>query len=415
MRKRFNKYTSLSDRFPFIIVAVIIGFSILFVLIFRAIFPLKFFSGSTGTQNQTQSSNYSILIASPSNDAVFKFANVNESVSIEVAAKDIETLDYKLKIVINDEDVKTFNSPPYQFNWIPEKSGSYELVANLVDDSDKVISSSNKVKFSVEYSGETVETIARSIDIEEKKSNALNNSEYRSFNGTPVFSFKCYTPPAIDGNIDEWTVYDKASISNPTIKKENFTTASDCSGILYTCWDDTAFYFAVSVTDDVFNQKNTGSQINNGDSITLVFDTDLSGDFNIPFYNSDDFHIDFSPGSFTGIPPEAFIYFPSRNPTGIEIKSSQIKNGYVFEAMIPWENFVSFGPKDLDVLGFTASIFDTDNLDTTELAVSTSLNFEINNLSTLGTLVFIDGGDLLADKTTDSAADSADTTGASGN
>jgi len=396
MKKKFNKYTSLSDRFPFIVVAVIIGLSILFLFIFRARFPLTFFSGSVSSQEHTQTSEYSIFVASPAADEVFKFVNKNESVPIEVAAKDIENLDYRLKILINDEVIRTFNSPPYEYNWSPESSGDYELVANLVDDSDNLIASSNIVAFSVEYSGETVETIERSVDIEEKKSNALNNSQYRSANGAPIFSFKCYTPPFIDGVIDEWTVYDKASISNPTIKKENFTNISDCSGVIYTCWDDTAFYFAAIVSDDVFNQSFTGNQINNGDSITLVFDTDLSGDFNIPFYNSDDFHIDFSPGSFTGIPAEAFIYFPSRAPSGIEIKSAQLKNSFQMEVKIPWENFVSYGPKDLDVLGFTASIFDTDNLESTELAVSTSLNFEINNLSTLGSLVLIDGGDLLA-------------------
>ncbi len=196
--------------------------------------------------------------------------------------------------------------------------------------------------------------------------------------------------------LDEWALYDKAQIANPTIKKENFTSIKDCSGIIYTCWDDTNFYFAVEVTDDIVNQIYTGNQINNGDSVTFVFDTDLSDDFNIPFYNSDDSQIDFSPGNFSGIPAEAFIYFPSKSSKGIEIKSSQNNQGYIIEAKVPWEIFVSYGPTDLDVLGFTASIFDTDNLDSTELAVSSSLQFEINNVTTLGTLALIDGGDLTA-------------------
>ncbi|MCL5072879.1 MAG: hypothetical protein M1308_18580 [Actinobacteria bacterium] len=403
MRKKYNKYTSISDRLPFIVVAVIIGLSLLFIFIFRAKFPLSFFSGSNSQQEVQETTEYSIYINSPSNDQVFKFANENENVPIEIKSKDIENVDYKLKLLINDEVIRTFNSPPFEYNWNPDEPGEYEIKANLVDDNDDIISASNTVNFTVEYSGTTLETVERSIDIEEKKKLALEQTDYRTQNGAPVFSFKCYTPPVIDGVLDEWEIYDKAQIANPTIKKENFVNISDCSGIIYTSWDDEAFYFAVTVTDDVFNQSFTGNQINNGDSITLVFDTDLAGDFNIPFYNSDDSHIDFSPGSFSGIPPEAFLYFPSKTPVGIEIKSTQINRGYILEAKLPWENFVSYGPQDTAVIGFTASIFDTDNLESTELAVSSSTQFEIKNITTLGTLVFIDGGDLLGTESSDSS------------
>lgn len=394
-KKKYNKYTSIPDRFPFIPVIIVIGMAILFFFIFRSQFPLSFFSGATEEQVTEETTSYSIYINSPSDEQVFKFVNINESIPIEIASKDIESLDYKLKLVINDDEtIKTFNSPPYEYNWNPEESGDYELVANLVDDEGNIISSSNKIVFSVEYSNQTIETIERSMDIEEKKAAALDNSDYRPQNGSPIFSFKCYAPPVIDGIMDEWDIYDKAQIANPTIKKENFTSIRDCSGIISTCWDDEAFYFIVQVSDDVFNQNFTGNQINNGDSLTLVFDTDLSGDFSIPFYNSDDSQIDFSPGNFSGIPAEAFIYFPSKTASGIQVKSSQGREIYIVEASIPWENFVSYGPSDMAVIGFTASIFDTDNLESTELAMSTSPQFEINNATTLGTLVFIDGGDL---------------------
>ncbi len=397
MRKNYNKYTGLLDRFPYIVVALILIAAVIFILNFKSRFPMTFFSGSAQQQETEETSQYTILISSPSNDQVFKLVNMNETIPVIIKSKDIENLDFKLKLILNNEEtLRTFNSPPYEYNWNPDEPGDYEIVANLVDEQDNIISASNTINFSVEYTDETMETIARSMDIEEKKTAALEASEYRSQNGAPIFSFKSYVPPLIDGVLDEWAVYDKAQISNPTIKKENFTSIEDCSGIIYTCWDDTAFYFAVEVTDDIVNQIYAGNQINNGDSITLVFDTALSDDFNIPFYNSDDSQIDFSPGNFSGIPAEAFIYFPSKSSKGIEIKSSQNNQGYIIEAKVPWEIFVSYGPTDLDVLGFTASIFDTDNLDSTELAVSSSLQFEINNVTTLGTLALIDGGDLTA-------------------
>jgi len=395
MRRKYNKYTSIADRFPFIAFIIILGLSIFFLFVFAERFPLNFFSGSQASQIVKETSDYSIYIISPSNKQVFEFVNENESVPVEIKSKDIEKLDYKLKLLANGEAIRTFNSPPYEYNWNPPGPGEYEMVANLVDDNDRVIASSNSVSFIVQYASQTLETIERSIDIEEKKKLALKDAVYRAQNGAPIFSFKCYTPPVIDGVIDEWDIYDRAQIANPTIKKENFSSIKDCSGIIYTCWDDDAFYFAVIVTDDVFSQNYTGNQINNGDSVKLVFDTDLEGDFNIPFYNSDDFDIDFSPGNFAGILPEAFIYFPSRAPVGVEIKSAKTAGGYIIEAKIPWENFISFGARDMLVAGFTASIFDTDNLETTELVVSTSPQFEIYNVTILGTIVFIDGGDLM--------------------
>jgi hypothetical protein len=410
MRRKYSKYTSIADRFPFIAVVVILGLAIIFLLVFKSKFPLPFFSGGGIQQQEEQSESYSIYITSPSNDQIFNFINENETVPIVIKSKDIENLEYKLKLIINDEDtIKVFSSPPYEYNWNPKEPGEFDLMANLVDDNDNIIASSNKVGFVVEYSGETLETIARSMDVEEKKQQALENSEYRTQNGAPLFSFKCYTPPVIDGSLEEWEIYDKAQISNPTIKKENFTSIRDCSGVIFTCWDDISFYFAVQITDDVFNQSFTGNQLNNGDSLTIVFDTDLSGDFSIPFYNNDDSQIDFSPGNFSGIPSEAFIYFPLRTSKGIELKSSKIKDGYIIEVSLPWENFVSYGPKDMDVLGFTASIFDTDNLESTELVISSSQQFEINNVTTLGTIVLIDGGDLTA-TTEESSTSEAETT-----
>ncbi len=289
MKKKYNRYTSFLDRFPFIIVAIILVIAIIFIFQFKAKIPLKFFSGGQTQQTEETAAAYSILITSPTNDQVFNFVNKNESVPVIIKSKDIEKLDYKLKLVINNKDtIKTFNTPPYEYNWNPAESGEYEIVANLVDNSDKVIASSNKIKFTVQYEGETSESTPRSVDIEAKKQEALDKSNYRTQNGAPIFCFKCYTIPTIDGSISEWEVFDKISIATPTIKKENFTNLKDCSGVFYSCWDDNNFYFAVQVVDDVFNQPFTGNQINKGDSITMVFDTDLNGDFQIPFYNSDD-------------------------------------------------------------------------------------------------------------------------------
>ena len=61
---------------------------------------------------------------------------------------------------------------------------------------------------------------------------------------------------------------------------------------------------------------------------------------------------------------------------------------------MPWYNFTNYIPSDEDVLGFTISILDTDNLESTELVISSSKVFDFNNVSTLGTIVLIDAGDI---------------------
>lgn len=393
MRKGYKKYPSFLDRYPYIIFILILILAVVFFSIIRNKLPLNFFSE---IQTKTESKqSYNIFIASPSNNETFNFINKNEAVPVEIKAKEIENLDYDLKIFVNSKEIKTFSSPPYEFNWNPPKSGEYEMEAKLVDKNNNIISTSNKVNFLVEYQENEAENTAKNVDIEEKKNKILMQSQYRSQNATPIFSYKCYTPPVIDGSIQEWENFEKFSNFVPTIKKENYTSHTDSSGSFYSCWDDDNFYFAIQVVDDVYNQTFTGNQLNKGDSISIVFDTDLEGDIQIPFLNGDDYQIDFSAGNFSTISPEAFIRWPANAPPkGVNISSTKLSNSYLIEASIPWYNFTNYIPTDEDVLGFTVSILDTDNLETTELVISSSKQFDFNNVFTLGTLVLIDAGNI---------------------
>lgn len=360
--------------------------------------PLNFFSG---VQEETEKeSEYSLFIASPTNDKVFNFINQNETVPVEIKAKEVESTNYTIKVLVNDSEIKSFTSPPYEYNWNPGSSGQYEMIAQLIDDGGNIITNSNTVSFTVQYEIEPEENIVLSVDIEEKKNEILSQAIFRAQNtiptGVPLFSYKCYIPPVIDGIFQEWDKFEKFSAFEPTVKKENYTTYTDVSGTFYSCWDDDNFYFVVQVVDDVFNQKYTGNQLNKGDSITIVFDTELEEDMQISFYSGDDYQIDFSPGNFSDILPEAFMSWPLSNASlrGVTVFPIKLTNGYLLEASIPWYYFPNYNPNDEDVLGFTVSIFDTDNLESTELVISSSKVFEFNNVSTLGTIVLIDAGNI---------------------
>ena len=161
MKKNYNKYTGFLDRFPYVIVAVIIVIAIIFVLIFRAKFT-TLFSSSTTTQQQTQNTalqtkQYPMLISSPANDQVYSFADENGTVPIKIELKeDIGNTNYKLNLVLSDgQTIKTFTSAPYEYAWNPGSAADYSVVANLVDTNDNIVSSSNTVKFSVEYTSST--------------------------------------------------------------------------------------------------------------------------------------------------------------------------------------------------------------------------------------------------------------------
>ncbi|MCL4416678.1 MAG: hypothetical protein M1365_08300 [Actinobacteria bacterium] len=164
MRKKYyNRFTSFPDRFPFIILALIMVFAVIFVFQFKTKYPLPFFSGGGSATQDMENTSYPILVATPTGAEIFDFVNKNEFVPIEIKSKTIEKLDYKLNLIIDDKDIiKTFTLPPYSYDWHPPEPGEYILAANLVDSSNKTISSSNKVKFEVKlkYEEKTITTEA---------------------------------------------------------------------------------------------------------------------------------------------------------------------------------------------------------------------------------------------------------------
>ena len=156
-RRNYNKYTSIPDRFPFIILAIILIFAVIFMLQFKAKYPLEFFTRVDS--NITVS--YPMLVVSPVNGKLFTFENKNEYVPVEVKSKQIEDLNNTLNIVANGKDIiKTFNSPPYKYNWQSIEAGEHTLIAVLLDRTNNIISSSNEINFKVrlKYEEETTKT-----------------------------------------------------------------------------------------------------------------------------------------------------------------------------------------------------------------------------------------------------------------
>ena len=150
MRSNKRKYVNLLDRFPYILVIIIIGFSLIFFFAVRRNLTLDFFSGTVPAAIEEES-DYAVFITSPSNNKVYDFINLKETVPIEIKSKQAETGGFKIRVLANEEELKLFNSPPFEYNWNPLVSGEYEIIAQILDEENIVLSESNSITIVVEY------------------------------------------------------------------------------------------------------------------------------------------------------------------------------------------------------------------------------------------------------------------------
>lgn len=223
----------------------------------------------------------------------------------------------------------------------------------------------------------------------------------REGNGADLNIPKALVPLSIDGDLSDWA----GSGPNPflapyvTLNRPRWKGENDLGAQFYFAWDDTNFYVAAVITDDVHVQLPTtrGYQLYKGDDVELWFDTDLNGDFDTRQANSDDFQLGLSPGNFNDLAPEAVFWNPvprsaDRNKM-VKVAAVPRKgnNGYVLEAAVPWAAFGDFRPQPGSAIGFVASAGDNDQTTGTpdqELMISTAPTLQYAQPFTFGNLFF---------------------------
>lgn len=183
---------------------------------------------------------------------------------------------------------------------------------------------------------------------------------------------KTVQPIVIDGNLDDWKEAIPIYLNHADqiiIGKEKWRGITDCSGTIYTLWDDQNIYLSAVILDDIkSNTIKPSSTVYHSDGLEVYFDTDLYGDEDIAKYNDDDFQYGFfdtpagpsiwrwSPGDKQDkIAKFAKVY---RNDLGDNKKST----GYVIEASIPLSE-LNLKPKSGMVIGFTVALDDDDTPD----------------------------------------------------
>lgn len=200
-------------------------------------------------------------------------------------------------------------------------------------------------------------------------------------------------PPEIDGELDDWD-FDRYAIEYVVFGGQNWNGTDDLSGRAMLGWDNDYLYVAVRVLDDVYAQNASGENLFKGDSLEILLDVDVPGDYYYGALSADDYQIGLSPGSpDPGEDPEAYLWFPRSlqgTPRKVAIDAHSREDEYIIEAAIPWFTF-NVSPYNGQHFGFCLSISDNDNHDRNEQQsmVSSAQTRQLSDPMTWGDLTLI--------------------------
>lgn len=206
--------------------------------------------------------------------------------------------------------------------------------------------------------------------------------------GPSVTAYYLTSRPTIDGDLYDWDAPIQRVINKVVYGADKHSGELDASGTVVLGWDEDYLFIGFRVKDDKYVQEATGKNLYKGDSVEILFDGVVSGDFYHQGMSNDDFQIGISPGK-GGIaiyqggnklaaldatggessgPPEAYIWYPTfkaGSTSKIKIGVLESGAGYQVELRIPW-NLLNVSPKSGAHYGFALSISDNDKPGTTQ-------------------------------------------------
>ena len=171
--------------------------------------------------------------------------------------------------------------------------------------------------------------------------------------------------PVING---DWTDFPERDYAAQFVVfgKQNWTGSDDLSTSFRVAWDKNYLYLAAKVRDDVYAQNATGAELFKGDSLEVLIDTNVSGDFFKTKTDGDDYQLGISPGrpDVNGT-REAWLWQPTNVAGGrTQVKIAATRNESVhltrYEVAIPW-SMLGVTPKSGMHFGFVLSVSDNDN------------------------------------------------------
>jgi hypothetical protein len=200
-------------------------------------------------------------------------------------------------------------------------------------------------------------------------------------------------PPSLDGNLSEWEL-PAYPVRNVVFGAGARAGDDDLSASVMVGWDSANLYVGARVNDDRYVQEARGVNLFKGDSLEILFDADLAGDFNATSLSADDYQLGISPGSpYPGENPEAYLWYPSSRQGGrleVRIASRAREGGYDVEVAVPWSVF-GVSPNNGDAFGFAFSVSDNDQEgeQLQESMVSTVSTRRLADPTTWGSLILV--------------------------
>ena len=173
------------------------------------------------------------------------------------------------------------------------------------------------------------------------------------------------SPPNIDGDIGDWEL-PMYGMENVVYGSGYYANEKDLFGEFKVGWDNQFLYIGVIVRDTMFVQETSGSLLWGGDSVEILLDTDVFGDYTDHQLSMDDFQIGISPGNMIDTPiPNAYLWAPregARELVTVLIGGRLTEDGYMIELAFPWVEIGVTPSGDLH-FGFAFSIYDNDAVD----------------------------------------------------
>ncbi len=187
--------------------------------------------------------------------------------------------------------------------------------------------------------------------------------------GYSVIPMDVDPPLVVDGDLADWSnvpvVFELVRPEQVSAGAARWSGPADLSGRMRLAWRDAGLFVAAEVTDDRLSQTLSGGHLWKGDHVSVLMDLTPGVEPGRTGFGAGQVHVGMSPGSLeadgSGVQAEIVVWSPTDAPTsGGQIVARRTADGYVIEAVVPWERLGSSAPRQYQDVNFEVALSDAD-------------------------------------------------------